>query len=122
VPVFRVDDERTKVRLARGGVIVFGLLAYVLATRAEGVFELVEQASAFGSAGALVTVTFGLFTTWGGARAAIAALLTGIVTYLGATLAGATAPFLLSLLLSVVAYAVGARLDKLFPGAVANRT
>jgi Na+/proline symporter len=122
VPVFRVDDERTKVRLARGGVIVFGLLAYLLATRAEGVFALVEQASAFGSSGALVTVTFGLFTTWGGARAAIAALLAGIVTYLGATLAGATAPFLLSLLLSMVAYAGGAWLDRLFPNPLANRT
>jgi hypothetical protein len=39
------------VRVARAGVLVFGAIAYVQAIRADGVFELVENASAFGSAG-----------------------------------------------------------------------
>lgn len=66
VPALRIDNERVKVRVARGGVLVFGIMAYVLAIHATGVFALVEQASAFGSAGALVTVCFGLFTNFGG--------------------------------------------------------
>jgi Na+/proline symporter len=104
VPVFKVTDERTKVRIARIGVLVFGTLAYVQAIRAEGVFELVESASAFGSAGTLVTVCFGLFTTLGGPMAAMLTLATGVVSYLSASFAGYPWPFLLSLGLSLVMY------------------
>ena len=104
VPVFKVTDERTKVRIARIGVLVFGTLAYVQAIRAEGVFELVESASAFGSAGTLVTVCFGLFTTLGGPMAAMLTLATGVVSYLSASFAEYPWPFLLSLGLSLVMY------------------
>lgn len=43
-------SERARVRLARGGVAVFACVACGLALGAEGVFTLVEEASAFGSA------------------------------------------------------------------------
>jgi Na+/proline symporter len=107
IPVMHVTSERTKVRLARGGVLVFGAIAYVQAVRAEGVFELVEQASAFGSAGTLVTVCFGLFTPFGGPRTAACTLLTGVVTYLAASLSGFAYPFLLSLAASLSCYVTG---------------
>ena len=97
VPALRLTSERAKVRLARGCVLVFGALAYALALRSDSVFELVEQASAFGSAGAVVTVTFGLFTRIGGATAAFSTLLAGVVTYLAGSYGGAAYPFLLSL-------------------------
>jgi Na+/proline symporter len=77
-----VTDERRKVQIARAGVLAFGVAAYVLALRSEGVFALVEEASAFGSAGALVTVTFALFTRVGGVRTASATLVAGVVSYL----------------------------------------
>jgi Na+/proline symporter len=108
IPVLKVTDERTKVRLARAGVMLFGALAYVQAVRAEGVFELVEQASAFGSAGTLVTVSFGLFTPWGGAHTAACTLLTGLTTYLVASFAELPYPFLLSLGASLACYVIGA--------------
>lgn len=108
VPAIRVTDERRKVLIARGGVLLFGVLAYVQAVRAEGVFELVEQASAFGSAGVLVTVCFGLFTPLGGPRTAAATLVAGVGTYLAATFAGYPYPFLLSLTASLLAYLAGA--------------
>jgi Na+/proline symporter len=108
IPVMRVTDERTKVRLARAGVMVFGAAAYVQAVRAEGVFELVEQASAFGSAGTLVTVSFGLFTPWGGARTAACTLMTGLATYLVASFVEFPYPFLLSLGASLACYVTGA--------------
>jgi Na+/proline symporter len=104
VPVFRVADERTKVRIARAGVMAFGAMAYFQAVRAEGVFELVEQASAFGSAGVLVTVCFGLFTSFGGVRAAGATLVTGVTSYLVASFTGFAYPFLLSLAVSLATY------------------
>ena len=107
VPALRSPDERTKVRIARGGVLAFGVVAYVLALRAEGVFALVEQASAFGSAGTLGAVSFGLFTGFGGARTALATLLVGILAYFSGLLLGFPYPFLLSLAASLATYVVG---------------
>ena len=107
VPVLKVTDERRKVRLARWGVIAFGVVAYLLARRAEGVFDLVEQASAFGSAGIIVTITFGLFTRRGGPVTAMATLVVGAVGYLVATYAGFEYPFVLSLVLALGTYLTG---------------
>ena len=111
VPVARITNERKKVLLARAGVMAFGIVAYVLALHAEGVFALVEQASAFGSAGALVTITFGLFTSLGGAKTAIATLVIGIVAYLGALAAELALPFLTSLAAALATYGIGATLE-----------
>lgn len=112
VPVFGIARERTRVLVARGLVGAFGLAAWLLAHRAEGVHALVETASAFGSAGALVAACFGLFTRWGGATAAMASLLGGTVAYVVASLGGAPWPFLLSLAAALGGYAAGAVVER----------
>ena len=112
IPVFRITDERTKVRIARGGVLLFGAVAYVQAIRAEGVFELVESASAFGSSGLLISACFGLFTSLGGPVAAMLTIATGLVTYLSATFGGFAYPYLLSLAFSLLTYVVVAVLER----------
>ena len=112
IPVFKVTNERTKVLIARGGVFVFGTVAFVQAIRAEGVFELVESASAFGSAGVLVTSVFGLFTTLGGPMAALLTLIGGLVAYLSATFSGFAYPYLLSLATALLTYVVVAVLER----------
>jgi Na+/proline symporter len=112
VPIFGIENERRRVLLARAGVVAFGIAAFVLALHAEGVFALVEQASAFGSAGSLVTVCFGLFTVWGGARTAMATLATGMLSYLWARVAHMPYPFLTSLAAALVVYVVGAWLER----------
>lgn len=81
VPMRPGITEKSKVRIARVGVATFGILAYVMALHAEGVYDLVEQASAFGSAGIVVIVTFGLFTRIGGATSALAALGAGLIVW-----------------------------------------
>jgi Na+/proline symporter len=111
IPLFRVRAERLKVLLARAGVVTFGLVAFALALQAEGVFALVEQASAFGSAGSLITITFGLFTRLGGARTALATLVAGMTGYLGARALEAPYPFLTSLALALGTYVVGAMVE-----------
>ena len=113
VPLLGATDERSRVRLARLGVAGFGLAAYVLARRAEGVFALVEEASAFGSAGALVTIAFGLFTPFGGPRTAVATLAIGVASYLLGSFGGFAYPFLLSLAASLTTYVVGGALGML---------
>jgi Na+/proline symporter len=108
VPLARIEEEHSKVLIARGGVLAFGLIAYALALTADGVFALVEQASALGSAGSLVAVCFGLFTKFGGPAAALASLLIGLFVYVGGAALGWSYPFLASLAASLAGYiAVG---------------
>lgn len=111
-PLLGIDEDRRRLRLARLGVIAFGAIAYVLAVRAEGVFALVEQASAFGSAGVLVVVVFGLFTPVGGPHAALATLLGSLAVYLGASYGGTPYPFLTSLVAAVALYLGAAALER----------
>jgi Na+/proline symporter len=114
VPALGVTDERRKVRIARLGVLAFGACAFLLAVRAEGVFALVEQASAFGSAGTLVCVCFALFggAAFGGVRTAYATLAVGTLSYLLGQAAGVTAPFLLSLASALATYVAGGVLGR----------
>ena len=67
LPLKPTLSERAKIRAARIGVVVFGIMAYFIALRAEGIYELVATASAFGSAGIFVVGLFGLFSRVGGA-------------------------------------------------------
>ncbi len=111
IPRLGVRDERTKVRLARGGVLLFGAIAYLLAMNAEGVFALVETASAFGTAGVLVTTLFALFTARGSARTAAATLVAPIVVYLLSVALGSPVPFLSSLAAALVTWELGCATD-----------
>lgn len=104
VPIARITSERAKVLVARAGVVAFGAIAYALAVTADGVFALVEQASALGSSGALIAICFGLFTRFGGAAAAMATLLAGTGVYVVSALAGHAYPFLLSVLVALLTY------------------
>ena len=81
VPLKPNLSERQRVRTARIGVAVFGVLAYVIALYAGGIYELVATASAFGSAGIFVVGLFGLFSRTGGAPSAYAALVAGVVVW-----------------------------------------
>lgn len=111
-PMLGTSDEARKVLLARGGVVLLGIIAYLLAVRADGVLALVEQASAFGSAGALVTVVFALFTPLGGPKTAMATLLVGVVSYLVASYGGFAYPFLLSLGSALGTYLLGSAIER----------
>lgn len=78
VPARPGISERHKILCARLGVLVFGCTAYVIALHASGIYELVATASAFGSAGIFVVGLFGLFSRFGGAPSAYAALVAGV--------------------------------------------
>jgi solute:Na+ symporter, SSS family len=106
VPLARITNEGRKVLIARAGVVVFGIAAYSLALTADGVFELVEQASALGSSGALVVICFGLFTRFGGPYAAMITLLAGTLGYSAGAAAGLAYPFISSVALAVLCYGI----------------
>jgi len=73
--------EKNKLLISRIGVILMGLVAYILALHAEGIYNLVKDASSFGSAGIFVVLIFGLFTPFGGVKSAIFALIIGSIVW-----------------------------------------
>src|SRR5262249_34295959 len=99
-------SERGKVALARGGVALLGLIAFGLALQSDAISSLVELASAFATAGIFVAFVFGLFTGWGGAPSAYAAIVTGAVVWAGGKdLLELEAPYVTGVLAAVAAYA-----------------
>lgn len=107
LPLARITDERRKVLIARVGVIGFGIIAYGLAATAPGVLALVEQASAFGSAGIVVTTLFALFTPLGGPRSAALTLIAALVSYVALVAADSPVPFLGSLAAALATWTLG---------------
>lgn len=94
-----------KVLIARAAVVAAGLAAWWLARHAGGVYELVEQASAFGSAGIFTVATIGLFSRFGGVRAAYGALIAGSATWVaGHYVLDLPLPYLTSVAAALSAY------------------
>ncbi len=111
LPLKPTLSERGKIRAARIGVVVFGILAYVIALRAEGIYELVATASAFGSAGIFVVGLFGLFSRVGGAPSAYAALVAGVAVWAaGEYWLGWSTPYVAAVAAALAAYLAGAAL------------
>ncbi len=100
-------------RAARVGVAVLGILAYLLALRSSGISELVETASAFASAGIFVALAFGLFTSFGGAASASAAIAAGALVWAaGKFVLDVPTPYLAGLLAAVAAYIAVALVER----------
>ncbi len=105
VPWLGSVSEAGRVRIARTCVVAFGIVAYVMALQAEAVYSLVEEASAFASAGIFLTVLAALYTRWGGQASAAACMLSGGASWiLGAYVLELPYPYLVSLAAAGVAY------------------
>ena len=100
---------RTRLTSVRLSVLGLSVIAWLLANSVESIKELVELASAFGSAGAVVVALFGLFTPFGGPWAAFVTLIAGSLVWAsGKFLLGLEAPYLIALASALIAYvAVG---------------
>jgi Na+/proline symporter len=116
VPLKPEMNEKGKVLAARIGVVVFGVVAYALALGADGIYELVATASAFGSAGIFVVGLFGLFSRVGGAVSAHASLTAGVVVWAAGEywLAWST-PYVAALAASLAAYLLVALVERRVP-------
>ncbi|MGH8627687.1 MAG: sodium:solute symporter family protein, partial [Gammaproteobacteria bacterium] len=80
LPLRPETSERGRLMANRMAVVVYGILAYLIALSGESVFALVQEASSLGSAGILVILVFGLYTQgFGGRIAAYAALICGLI-------------------------------------------
>jgi Na+/proline symporter len=86
LPVRPDLSEKAKLRINRGTVMAYGVIAYVMALFGGSVYELVIEASSLGTAGLLVILGFSLWgKRYGGAACAYAALVTGFTVYVTTT-------------------------------------
>jgi Na+/proline symporter len=116
VPLRPGMTEAGKVLIARAGVAFFGVLAYTMALLAEGVYALVVEASAFGSAGIFIVLVFGLFSRFGGVRSAMVALAAGVGFWIaGAYILAFPYPYITSLAAAVTGYVVMGLLERRSP-------
>ena len=99
-------SDAQRLRTDRLMVLVFGVVAYVIALASDSVYELVQEASALGSSGVLVMMLFALWGgKFGGAPSAYAALLSGVGVYLlGEHVLELSASYLTSLAAALLAY------------------
>jgi Na+/proline symporter len=113
-------NQQHKVRAARLVVVAAGLVAYVMAVYGKGIYELLETASSFGTAGVLVITLVGLYTGFGKALSATLALAAGLVlTPLGNYVLDWQAPFLSSVLGAVIGFVLGRVLSASVPALAA---
>ncbi len=113
LPLRPAMGEKMKLLTARIGVVVFGVTAYVLALHAEGVYDLVLEASAFGSAGVFIVGVFALFTRFGESAAAFAGLLAGFASWVfGAYVLALSYPYLTSLTAAFAVYVAAALIER----------
>ena len=111
-PALGITRDRPRLVLARGGVVILGGVAFVLALGARDVAALVEEASSFGSAGVLVVVCFALFSRLGGAIAATAALVGGLGSYIAGSALGWAYPFLGWVAAALACFLAGAGIER----------
>ena len=74
-------SERGKLWCVRLTVMALSVVAYLLSVTSERIHDLVETASAFGSAGVFVTALFALFTRFGGPASAYASVAAGMLVW-----------------------------------------
>jgi Na+/proline symporter len=98
-------SESAKLRASRLAVAACGLVAWGLSFSSESVYALVEQSTALGSTGALVAFAFCWLPRYGGAPAAITAMVVGPLWHgLDGELGWTGFPWITSLAVAVLAY------------------
>ena len=104
VHAFKIKDDELQMKCTRISVVILGVIAYLCGLFADRIKELVEIAASFGSAGLVPVVIFGLFSKFGGARSASAALIVGLTGWFCGLIFELTARYSLSIIISTLAY------------------
>jgi Na+/proline symporter len=109
VRLFPGLDDHAKLWSVRATVMILSIVAFAIAISSEGIHELVETASAFGSAGVFVVALFALFSRIGGPASAYLSVLAGVLVWgVGKYLLDLDLPYLAGLGAAAIAYAAGA--------------
>lgn len=104
IPLSKNMPESRKLFINRALVVTSGIIAAILALSAESIYNLVENASSFGSSGIFVIMLMGLFTRFGGPKAGHAAIIFGLVVWIIASMNDFAYPFMASLAAAFAGY------------------
>ena len=91
-------SEAGKLWCVRASVMVLSVIAYLISVSSSHIHDLVETASAFGSAGVFVTALLALFTRFGGPLSAYASVVSGMLVWATGKYLASPAPYLMGLL------------------------
>jgi Na+/proline symporter len=106
-------SDTGKLWAARLTVLALSVAAFALSLTSDGIHELIENASAFGSAGVFIATLFALFTGFGGPLAAFTSIAAGMVVWAGGKLIlGLATPYLLGLCAALVGYVAVALIEQ----------
>jgi SSS family solute:Na+ symporter len=106
-PVFKNLSEKQKMRVARGGTLVSGILAYAIAFSSESIISLVELASSLGGPSVLIITIIALWVKSGNSLNAIFAILMSLVTWVVTTfMVEIDYPVILTVVICAVSYFV----------------
>lgn len=105
-------DDRGRLLLNRAILAALAVVAFAMAISADRVKDLVETASAAGSAGVFVVAVFGLFTRYGGPAAAFATILVGALSWLLLGALELETPYIAALALALATYVGAAAFEK----------
>jgi len=115
LPAMGEKAETRKLLINRAAVVVSGIVAFIIALTLElTILDLVTLADSIGTAGLLVVVLIGLYSTFGRAYAAFAAFAAGLLATPITDAIGLEAPYLASVAAALVAYTAGALLERRF--------
>lgn len=121
IPLRPRMSDRARLRLNRVSVVSFGVIAYLIANFFDSVYEMIEQSSAFTSAGVVVVTPLALYSRVGGAASAILSLLSGAGVYCyGAYFGDWAFPYLTAVAAAAAAYAAGTLLTPAPPATAAE--
>lgn len=113
LPLLKNPSQERRLLISRLSVVLMALLALVVALFSESIYGLVESASAFGTAGIFVITVLGLWSKFGKGKAALGALLGGLMIYpIASVLLEFSAPFLISIGGATFCYITIAVLEK----------
>jgi solute:Na+ symporter, SSS family len=108
VPLFKLTSEKWKIFSARFFIVFSSLVSVAVAFSSESIYQLVESASSFGTAGVLVITVCGLHFKWGGILSAYLALFAGLITMpVAQHVLKLEAPFVTTILVSLILYILG---------------
>jgi solute:Na+ symporter, SSS family len=106
-------SPKARLTMVRMSVLALSVVAALLALSVERIKDLVEIASAFGSAGAVVVALFGIFTRFGGPGSAATSLIAGILTWVWAKyFFHLKAPYMMGLAAAFLVYVVVGMLER----------
>jgi len=105
-------SERKKLHIARLFIVIAAMAAYAIAMFSNGIYELVEVASSFGTAGLLVITLLGLWTKIGGHIAGICALVAGMGSFnIYKYWMELDAPFMSAVFAAFIGFLIGAAVE-----------